>query len=512
MRINLNKNYSEMALMVLLWGILVAVLGWIRPMIPSNEMHQASIAWEMHLHHQFLVPIQTGLPYAEKPPLLYWLTQLGWSLFGVSSAWIRLLPQLFMLGSLFLTRSLARCLNLTSSAANLAPLVLLGAFAWTLQIHITWFDMMLTFFCLLCWCSLYRAVQGNGIYWVLFGLAIGSGALAKGPVILLFVLPAAISLRWWAPSPQPWLKTYLFCIAAVLLGIAVGLAWAIPAALAGGHQYAVSLFLLQSVGRITGAHGVARPWYLYLYTLAIFLLPWALWVHAWRTALSRRPLLFLLISILAPLIILSLFRTKSLGYLLPCLPLIAIWLADVLMRDPTASSRRDRLPLAIFYTAVALFYWAAMYLSSPVMRQHYLWLPELSPIWGACLLLLAIFWYCWNEQRTRSLIVGITLTSVLFALVIQIGVNRVAARHNDWRPLALQIRQLQDRGITVAAIKYNPEELFEFFGRLPQPLVVNTANGPAWLAAHPDGWLLTANRQVSPTQYVLLPASPEKRF
>ena len=53
---------------------------WLRPLWPVDETRYASVAWEMWLRGDFLVPYVNGEPYSHKPPLLFWLIQLGWGL------------------------------------------------------------------------------------------------------------------------------------------------------------------------------------------------------------------------------------------------------------------------------------------------------------------------------------------------------------------------------------------------------------------------------------------------
>ena len=60
---------------------------WLRPLWPVDETRYASVAWEMWLRGDFLVPHINGEPYSHKPPLLFWLIQAGWALFGVNDWW-----------------------------------------------------------------------------------------------------------------------------------------------------------------------------------------------------------------------------------------------------------------------------------------------------------------------------------------------------------------------------------------------------------------------------------------
>src|SRR5947207_837434 len=94
---------SRRAALVLaaLWALAVAGSLAARPAWPIDETRYLSVGWEMWHRGDLLVPHLNGTPYSDKPPLLFWLMQAGWSVFGVNEWWPRLVPSLFALGSLF---------------------------------------------------------------------------------------------------------------------------------------------------------------------------------------------------------------------------------------------------------------------------------------------------------------------------------------------------------------------------------------------------------------------------
>src|SRR5699024_10275229 len=76
---------------------------------------------------------------------------------------------------------------------------------------------------------------------------------------------------------------------ALLGGVAIALAWAIPAALAGGETYARAILWGQSAGRISQSFAHARPWWWYLSILPLLMAPWCYWPTAWRSIARLRP-------------------------------------------------------------------------------------------------------------------------------------------------------------------------------------------------------------------------------
>ena len=163
-----------------LWLLLMAVALTFRPLLPVDETRYLAVAWEMHLGGDYLVPHLNGATYSHKPPLLFWLINLGWSVFGVNAWWPRLVAPLFGLATVFLTARLARRLWPESeSTAAAAPLILFGGTFWTLFATLTMFDMILALCTVLAMLGLIGATRrGAWAGFATVGLAIGLGILA----------------------------------------------------------------------------------------------------------------------------------------------------------------------------------------------------------------------------------------------------------------------------------------------------------------------------------------------
>ena len=85
-----NQSSTERWALVLALLVLAALTGVAfvaRPMTPIDETRYISVAWEMWLRGDWLVPYKNGEPYSHKPPLMMWLFQIGWAIFGVSEWW-----------------------------------------------------------------------------------------------------------------------------------------------------------------------------------------------------------------------------------------------------------------------------------------------------------------------------------------------------------------------------------------------------------------------------------------
>src|SRR6185312_5505438 len=83
----MSRTGALLALAIVLWAALVAVGLAARPPLPVDETRYLGVAWEMWQRGDFLVPHINGIAYHHKPPLLFWLMQAGWAVFGVSEIW-----------------------------------------------------------------------------------------------------------------------------------------------------------------------------------------------------------------------------------------------------------------------------------------------------------------------------------------------------------------------------------------------------------------------------------------
>ncbi len=524
-----NSTQSTV-LIILLWSVLIAISGWVRPLYySSEEMHYASIAWEMWQHNHFILPIQSGLPYAEKGPLLFWLIHLGWKLFGVSTWWLRLLPELFGLATLLLLPKFI--LQLWPSTeknsdenliANSAPIMLLGSFFFAAKIPMMRFDIIVTFLVLL---SLYFLILSinNKKYLILFSVSMALGLLTKGPIIFLFVLPAAMTVKWWAKSDDSWTTVYLSIMGAVLLGILLTCGWLIPAIHQGGSNYTAALLFTRSIGRIWQVNSyLQQEWFYYFFVLTMMLLPWIIWLPFWRSLLafyhdSKRQkinsgLRFLFIITGSTFVFLTFVAQKGPRYFLPALPFIIVVITYILIKYQSQVKRKHQFCIAIGYLIAGLIYALLPKLTMLKMLAKHPWLQDISPLWGCCLMLVGLFWLLWRSANFSRIMTGLTISTILFWSCFNLGITKSQAKFSDWRSLAQQVHQMQLDSIPVSYA--GSDQVLEFFGQLRQPLEplfnkksVKKEVLKTWAQQHPDGWIVIRSYKISPMQFELVPSS-----
>ena len=92
---------SSLLLVLILPGVLLYPTRSFRLLEP-DEGRYAEIAREMHLRGEWVVPLLQGQPYLDKPPLLYWLVEISYAIFGVSDSAARWIPAFAVHGSILL--------------------------------------------------------------------------------------------------------------------------------------------------------------------------------------------------------------------------------------------------------------------------------------------------------------------------------------------------------------------------------------------------------------------------
>jgi 4-amino-4-deoxy-L-arabinose transferase-like glycosyltransferase len=479
--------------------LLIVAGGLARPLLPIDETRYAAVAWEMWARGDFLVPHLNGEPYHHKPPLLFWLIHAGWALFGVQEWWLRLIPPLFAAGTLVLCARLARELwPQHPEAARMAPLILLANVLFAYFAGALMFDGMLSFFVALGLLGLVRAWRtGAGARgFALLALGLGGALYAKGPVALVHLLPPALLAPWWMREQRPrWGRWYTGTALAVLGGAALILAWAVPAAMAGGPAYRDAIFWGQSAGRMVESFAHRAPWWFYAASLPLTLAPWLTWPRWWPGL--RRPAQWdsgqraAALGFGVALLFFSAISGKRWQYLLPDYLWFALGAARALA--VAAPPRRASLALPALLLAAA---GAAALVAAPRLAAR-LELPGGAPALalGGVLALccgLALPWRRPGEAtadvRRIATATVVALSSLLAGFVLAMrepyDMHEVAARlaqyEREQRPLALNT-------------DYHGQ--WTLAGRLRHPVQeIQPEEVRAWLAAHPRGRVLFVHR------------------
>jgi 4-amino-4-deoxy-L-arabinose transferase-like glycosyltransferase len=477
--------------------VLLAVL--MRPLLAVDETRYFSVAWEMSQGGSFLVPHLNGEAYSHKPPLLFWLINAVWYFFGTDSVAARLVAPSFGMLSIWLTARLARKLWPDDiDSARLSPWILATTGAFLLFGSLTAFDAMLAAATLLALTGIFQARRSPGYRsWLGVGLAIAFGIMAKGPVILLHVLPVALLLPLWTGrSTRPALGRWYGGVGLSLLtALAVVAVWLVPALHAGGADYQADILWRQHAGRVVESFAHQRPFWFYLAILPLMTWPWT-WSRKVLGSLTLtrlrvdEGLRFCIVWAVSALILFSLSAGKQPHYLLPELAAVALLVARA-GYSGKARSRGETLTRPFVGLIVpALLCVVGLAISVglfPALAERDLLMPALSVI-GALAVLVGLLMLV---LRLRSRIVTWALLAPALLLIVHLLADPVLHRAYDPSVIGRHLAAFESQGIAIAYSGYNGE--FTYAGRLTRPLGVlhDDASVAAWTAAHLGGAIIT---------------------
>src|SRR5262245_8565290 len=229
-------------------------------LVGPDEPRYAAVAREMLQTGDYITPRLYGMPWFEKPALLYWLTAAGFGLFGIGEFAVRLPSALAATATVYFMYFVCRRLwGLT--VAVWASLILASSAGYLAFARAGSMDMVLTA-CLtigfLCFLMGYNLRDPRRRWWFLaFYALIGFGALAKGPVaIALPVLSLACYLLFQGRRDE-WKEWYP---AYALIILVVTIPWYAAVTFQNGYEFVRVFLINHNLDRFTSiVHGHERP-------------------------------------------------------------------------------------------------------------------------------------------------------------------------------------------------------------------------------------------------------------
>lgn len=315
-----------------------------RDFTPSNELRYQSIADEAIANGHLFAFYNHGIPYADKPPLYFWIVMLCRLLFGHHSclalSMFSLIPAFAIVGIMdrWVMKGKSAMNRMSVAGMTLTCVMFLGTMV------VLRMDMLMCLFIVLALRTFYRMYTGEGSrrqdsltlpLWIFLAL------FTKGPVGLLMP-PLAIAVFLAVKRDWKGFRKYLglktWGIIAALSAVWLTCVW-----LEGGLEYINNLLFKQTVGRAVNAFTHARPFWFYLVTILWCLAPYTLLLigsfmasllpvrKAGAEKVSDLEILFLC-TIISTAAMLSSFSSKLPIYLVPVLPFCVYLFPTVLDR------------------------------------------------------------------------------------------------------------------------------------------------------------------------------------
>ena len=349
-----------------LWG-----LGSL-PLIGPDEPRYAEVAREMYVRHELITPTLGGLPWFEKPPLLYWLMMASYRLVGASEYAARLGPALcglltaifiFWIGKTIETHGAIpagadKAVEQSGHRlGHLSALVWLSSLGTIVFSRGASFDSVVTLTvtaalaCFFVWHVRYRTRSGSdgaadktresvGQRFLLlaFYLFIGLSFLAKG--LIGFVIPFGVVATYFLIRREwPDSRFFKSLFWGVSLSIAVAALWFGPMVSRHGWGFIDQFIIQHHFARfVTNKYHHPGPVYFYVPVLVALALPWTIFLvasflssrgWAWRGETSvDRLRVFAFAWVIVPVLFFSFSGSKLTAYILPVLPGVALLVGE----------------------------------------------------------------------------------------------------------------------------------------------------------------------------------------
>jgi 4-amino-4-deoxy-L-arabinose transferase-like glycosyltransferase len=360
-----------------LWGL------GLLPLVGPDEPRYAEVAREMLARHDLITPTLGGMPWFEKPPLLYWFMIAGYRVLGVTEYAARLGPALCGLFTAVLIYWIGRSIEVSEvapakgedaeqsrgGAGRLSALVWLSSLGAMVFSRGTSFDIVVTMTvtgalaCFFMWHvrsapistrDSPASVPAASSLWppITFYLFIGLSLLAKG--LIGIVIPfGVIAIYFLIRREWPHKRFINSLFWGIPLACAVAAVWFGPMIARHGWKFIDQFIVQHHFARfVTNKYHHPAPIYFYPVVLVALSQPWTIFLGAtfltsrrwrWRGALPLdRFRVFALCWILVPVVFFSFSESKLTAYILPVLPAVAL-LAGERLACFLGAQRGDRV-------------------------------------------------------------------------------------------------------------------------------------------------------------------------
>ncbi len=324
-------------LLYLLFGLLGFYLLFLgaHHLLTPDEARYTEVSREMLANHSFWIPWLNGVPFFDKPTLFYWLQISAMSIFGVNEWAARLWTAVLGVSGCLLVYAVGRVLY-DRLTGIISAVILATSLVYFLMSHYANIDLTIAvlisaaigFFLMANQYPLGKLRSRLILFsYVMAGFAV----LTKGLIGILF--PTMIIGTWIMLTKQWFLLKRMHLLWGALIVILINLPWLIVAQIKH-HEFWYYYFYIQQIGRfISTDFNDKQPFWFYLPVILLGMLPWSFFLLQ-ALAQKIRSIcqhyvahfndLYLLLWPLLIMVFFSIPRSKTLGYILPVFPPLAI--------------------------------------------------------------------------------------------------------------------------------------------------------------------------------------------
>lgn len=367
---SINFYSPKILLSLLILVFIDYIIGMIMiDLMEVDTMQYGSIAWEMLDSGNFLQVQHRHLDYLDKPPLLFWLSSLSFSIFGFSPFSFRIPSFLFTVLGAFSTYKLAK-LYYNKETGLLAAVILTSSQAWFLMNHDPRTDNILAGAVIFgVWQVVVYLRYNKPLNFFLGFLGIALAMLEKGPIGLMVPVLAIGSELLYKRDWKNLFKWQWIGAAAFILVLLSPMIWGLFKQF--GWEGVKFYFWTQSFGRITG-ESVWEDSSGYLFFVHTFLwtfLPWMIlalygigikFSEIFKSGKIRKYEVLSLAGFLLPFIALSFSHFKLPHYIFVGFPFIAIVTAHGIQKVLSNEKVGERKILFFIQLFINLVLWVGI--------------------------------------------------------------------------------------------------------------------------------------------------------
>ncbi len=431
-----------------------------------DEGRYSEVAREMVASGDYITPRVDGVAFLDKPVLYYWLQAAAINLFGLKEWALRLFPALFgIMGSLLVYASGRRLFDRRTGL--IAGAILATSPLWFCCGHYANLDLEVATLISGVLLSFITAMQSEGKTrtCLLFACYIFAALafLTKG--LIGFAFPGMIAGAWmillWRWDILR--KIHLFSGIALITALVVPWYYLVQKA---NPEFLHFFFVTQQVDRFLSAETFnnATPFWFYLPIVAAGFFPWIVFVpqalnqhlrNVWRARKQYQTELFLLLWLFIVFIFFSIPKSKTISYILPVFPPLALLTGSYLSSVWNNARRPGILFGAGALITIAFLLSAGLYASR---QNEWIYFPEGFSLYLSTL--IAILLCCGTltllvfRQKTVRLLFSICLISSMFVLLTATR-SATYLNENTAKPLAINLKQvIQPQDEVVTYFKY----------------------------------------------------------
>jgi len=439
-----------------LLAILISVIYFIGlgsyPLFTPDEGRYSEVAREMLTTGDFITPRLNGVVFLDKPILYYWLQASAIKLFGLNEGALRFWPALIGIWGCLCAYLCGRLL-FNRRTGILSSLLLATSVVYYGAAHYANLDLevaVLTSTSLLFFLTGLKTSQVSASRLWIYGAYVFAGLafLTKGLIGLFF--PITIIGSWILLLGKWGQIAKLRPLSGLIILVAIISPWFILAQKAT-PEFFHFFFYVQQISRFLSTqdfNSQAPGWFYFPIVLAGFL-PWTLFmigslISAIRRVLANRQeessILYLLLWVAFVFTFFSIPHSKTIGYILPVFPALALLTANYIDRNwnaffnPGKSFEILMLPISFSLFALACFLAPTIpSLDIPPTLLPYL-KAACSTFTAATLMLL----YFFNHRNLKAMLATVFVsTLVFFAMLVS---SAPIINQNSTKELVTQIK------------------------------------------------------------------------